>query len=142
MYYNNLFINPDGVSVGAMATLAYLRQSGGLESSWNELGGKYDAEPSLHQWHNGRERGYLIVLRKRWRQLNIAFYTYRSSDEICAIVWEQYTDNPPTIETAKFNNRVYWNNKSYHVTHTVKYDEANKMAGLIYTTMEEWWEDA
>lgn len=132
----DLFQNPDGASPQAQAVLAYLRQRDGIENSYEESG--YAARPTVHRWCNCREQGYVILLRSAdyTRQLNIAFFEHRNSDEICAVKWEQTTINPPTIDTAIFGD-VY--KDKHDVSHSVGCGQADKMAKWIYEQLAQFW---
>lgn len=133
-----LFENPEGADAQSNAVLAYLAGHASIEESWNQEFHAYDAEPEIARWHNCREQGYVVSLRSqdRSRQLNIAFFEHRNSDEIVAVKWEQNTINPPTIETAKFGN-IY--KDKYDVSHRASYAEAAAMADWIHQQLVEFW---
>jgi hypothetical protein len=135
----NLFINPDGANHQAQAVLAYLRQSSGIEDSWDDKAGKYLAEPRVDRWHNCREQGYVVQMRSRdySRQLNIAFFEHRNSDSICAVRWEQTTTNPPTIDTMPTDNKFY--KSKWDVSHSVGYGEPAKMAEWVLQELQQFW---
>lgn len=132
----DLFSNTDGANGQARAVLSYLQKHDGLENSWLE--NRYQAEPQVHRWHNCREQGYVVVLRSldRRKQVNIAFFEHRNSDNICAVEWEQFTLNPPTIETAKFGE-VY--KDKYDTSHSVNQGKADEMSKWIYDRLEYFW---
>jgi hypothetical protein len=132
----NLFQNPDGADTQARATLAYLEGREGLEASWDNQRLRYAAEPKILRWENCREQGYVIVLRANLRQLNIAFFEHRNSDDICAIEWEQITINAPTIDSAEFGG-MYKN--KFDVSQSFRYGEAIKMAEWIYGRLNDFW---
>lgn len=134
-----LFQNPDGANAQARAVLAYLSDHDGIESSWDEKYLSYRADPLVARWHNCREQGYVVSLRSRnsGRQLNIAWFEHRNSDEICAWLWEQHTiySNPPTIETMEPKRASKWDSD-----HTVKVGEASDMADWIFAKLTEFWD--
>jgi hypothetical protein len=78
----------------------------------------------------------VIVLRANLRQLNIAFFEHRNSDDICAIEWEQITINAPTIDSAEFGG-MYKN--KFDVSQSFRYGEAIKMAEWIYGRLNDFW---
>ena len=129
--------NYDRPNYQARAVVAYLDAYDGVEPSWNKEFHRYDPV-TLAEWHNGRESGYVLSMRKFGRtQINIAFFEHRNSDNICAIKWEQMTLNPPTIETAEFKGQCY--SDKWDVSHTVGVGEAYQMAEWIMEQLCEWW---
>lgn len=114
----------DGANKQARAVMCML-QDFTIEESWNDTLKRYDAEPKIARWENCREQGYVLMLRAGGRVLNIAFFEHRNSDSICAIKWEQWGINSPTIETAKFEG-VY--KDKWDVSFTVGYGEILKMS--------------
>jgi len=128
----DLFINPTGASASAEAALAYLRQGDGLECSWASGGDyhEYEARPKVDRWHNCREQGYVVWMKSKdyKKQINIAFFEHRNSDQIHAVVWEQVTINPPTVDTM------------HDTTFYVNYDGASAMADFVIKKLEEFWE--
>ena len=72
------------------------------------------------------------------RQLNIAFFEHRNSDDLCAIKWEQTSLNSLTIDTAKFGD-VY--KDKYDVSLSVRYDEIAKIADWIKSQFESFWRE-
>lgn len=131
--FDRNYMTPDAQ---AEAVKAYLGAYDGVDGSYDKEVHEY-APVSIGQWHNCRERGYVVMFRnKQTKQLNIAFFEHRNSDEICAIAWEQSTINPPTIETAKFGN-VY--KDKYDVSHSVGYGNAADMAAWIMERLEAHW---
>ena len=136
---SNLFNNDwRDANYQARAVLAYLQGNDGIEESYDKELRRYKAEPEVNRWHNCREQGYVISLRdERFsRQLNIAFFEHRNSDQICAIKWEQKTLNPPTIDNAEFGD-VY--KTKYDVSHEVGYGEASAMADWIMGELKSFW---
>ena len=76
----------DGANYQARATLMYLQADAEIEESWNKCYEKYDAKIKVGRWENCREQGYVVSLKnKEKKQLNIAFFGHRNSDEIHAI---------------------------------------------------------
>lgn len=139
---DNLFaVNPDGADCQARAVRDYLSGRDGIEESWNSDFKRYSAEPNINRWHNGREQGYIISMRNNdySRQINIAFFEHRNSDNICAIEWEQVTFNPPTIDNAKFGD-IY--KDKYDLSHQVSVGRADEMADWIFERLAEFWQKA
>ena len=130
-----LFINPDGANPQAQAVLAYLRHRDGIEPSWN--GNKYEAEPQVDRWHNCREQGYVISLRGQKTQLNIAFFEHRNSDAICAVKWEGFTLNPPTIDDIPSTHP--FSQSKWDTDFDVAGEHPAEMAEWIYSQMVEFW---
>ena len=121
----------------ADAVRAYLEGLDGVEPSWNSEAGGY-APVNIAEWHNGRERGYVVMFRNSsGQQLNIAFFEHRNSDEICALEWVQNTINPPTIDTANFCGKVY--KDKYDVSHSVQVGHAYEMSSWIYDRLCAHW---
>jgi hypothetical protein len=98
---------------------------------------KVDVEMFVHEWHNGRERGYVIHARRGMqRQLNIAFYEHRNSDDIYALMWEQVSLNPiMTYEAADFGGKF---EDKYSHSHSVRFGMASDMAGWIHGQLEDF----
>lgn len=127
----------DGANYQAQAVMCFLRTRT-IEDSWNKEFHKYDAEPLISRWENCREQGYVVSLRtgNGCDQINIAFFEHRNSDEICAVKWEQWTINAPTIDTAEFGD-VY---KTKHdVSHSVPPGQVCEMADWIWEQLEAFW---
>lgn len=141
-----LFQNPDGAEPQAQAVLAYIRMRGsGIESSWNPATHRYDAEPFIGRWYNGREDGYVISLRLPGvdtRQINIAFFEHRNSDRICALIFYAITKyrEPPTIESIPLSHR--WLNDKYAVDLSFGVGDAIGMANAICERLEQEWRGA
>lgn len=133
-----LFAERSGADAQAEAVFAYLSAKGGIENSWSDALKKYVARPSVARWHNCREQGFVVSLSSAnySRQINIAFFEHRNSDEICAVEWEQRTFNPPTIDTAKFGN-VY--RDKFDVSHSVSYGRPAEMADWIMARLTAFW---
>ena len=132
-----LFEIGDGADAQARAVLAYLSYGDGIECSWSD--GEYKARPTVARWENCREQGYVVSLKSedRNRQLNVAFFEHRNSDNICAVMWEQVTLNSPTIDTAEFGN-VY--KDKHDVSKGVPYGEAEKLASWVLKQLADFWE--
>lgn len=132
-----LFINPDGANSQAQAVLAYLRGNSGIECSWDRESGQYLAEPEVDRWHNGRERGYVVHMRGHMynNQINIAFFEHRNSNAICAVMFEAFTMNPPTL--ADIPEGVYLDKSD--TSYDVGYGEAAKMANWINQQLIDFW---
>jgi hypothetical protein len=132
-------MNSDGACAQAKAILAFLNAMEGIESSYD--GDKFTATPTVARWENCREQGYVICLRSLdfSRQLNIAFFEHRNSDDLCAIKWEQTTLNSPTIDTADFNGECYCGGK-YDVSKSLPHGQIYEMAAWIKKELEKFWQ--
>ena len=124
----------------AVAVRAYLDGRDGVEASWCDEEKRYRARVDCAEWQNCRERGFVISLiapEYRGKQLNIAFFEHRNSDDICAVEWVQNTHiNPPNINTAKFDGAY---ESKWDVSHSVPYGHAGQMADWIIERLEEHW---
>jgi len=132
----------DGADAQSRAVLAFLQEASSLvEESWNPQWDRYDAEPEVARWSNCREQGYVVSLYHSGnsRQLNIAFFEHRNSDAICAVKWEQWFGNAPTIETADFGDDVY--KDKWDVSHKVGHGEVVAMAKWIREQFEAFWKE-
>lgn len=139
MNYLSNYLN-DGACHAARATMAYLQScmGGGIEGSWNPASHDYDGKPLIGRWENCREQGYVVYLRnKAGKQLNIAFFEHRNSDNICAIRWEQGSINSLSIDTAKFGD-VY--KDKYDVSKSVEWKEAHLLAKWIMDELTAFWD--
>lgn len=139
---NNLFdCNEDGANYQARAVRAFLSGRSGIEESYDRELNRYMAEPEINRWHNCREQGYVITMRNNdySRQINIAFFEHRNSDQICAIEWEQHTVNPPTIDSAEFVG-IY--KTKYDTSHQVSPGRADEMADWIFDRLTAFWKAA
>ena len=132
----------DGANPQAQATLAFLRHFN-IEQSWDSDRKHYRAEIKVARWENCREQGYVLSLKHtdanpvgEAKQLNIAFFEHRNSDSICAIKWEQWTWNSPTIDTAEFGD-VY--KTKFDVSHSVGYGQAVEMAEWVKEQFTAFW---
>lgn len=130
----------DGANAKAQAVLCMLKYNigDGIEESWNSEKSKYDSDIQISRWENCREQGYVVIMRSKnyQKQLNIAFFEHRNTDDICAVKWEQTTINAPTIESAKFGD-VY--KDKYDVSHSVGYGEILEMANWIADELTKFW---
>lgn len=128
----------DGANYQAKAVLAFVQINGDIESSWDSEEKKYIAEPKVARWENCREQGYIISLKTKdySKQLNIAFFEHRNSDDICAVKWEQNSMNTITIDNAEFGD-VY--KDKYDTSFDVRYGEVVKMADWITKELNEFW---
>lgn len=123
----------------ADAVLAYVRHfiGDGIEASWNNS--NYDAEPIIAPWYNGRERSYVISMKsKNWKdQINIAFFEYRNSEEICILEFRASTINPPTINDLPADHP--YNNSKSALTAIYPFGEAAKAGEKIAVMLNEFW---
>jgi hypothetical protein len=140
-----LHYHSDGANRQAQAVLAMFQYflCDGIESSWNDEFKHYDARIDVARWENCREQGYVLSLRPRYsfggKQLNIAFFEHRNSDDICAIKWHELTMNSPTIDTANFGDECY--SDKWDVNKSVGYGKAAEMAEWIFDQFEAAWEE-
>lgn len=124
----------DGANYQARAVLMFL-QIEYIEESYNNEHKRYDAEIKVGRWGNCREQGYIVSLvNKKRKQLNIAFFEHRNSDEICAVKWEQKSTNILTIDTAIFED-VY--SDKYDVSYSVKHSNVCEMADWIRFNLKD-----
>lgn len=133
----------DGANYQAKCVLFYLQNNDSLiESSWNDEFREYDAEVNISRWENCREQGYVLMLKnKKSKQLNIAFFEHRNSDNICAIKWHENTINAPTIESANFNGECYSNDK-YDTSFSVLHMQIQEIGDWIKEQFINHWESA
>ena len=131
----------DGASYQARAVMCFLQRGDNLiDASWNSEKKRHDAHVTIARWENCREQGYIVSMNSKdyQKQLNIAFFEHRNSDNLCAVRWEQTSMNTITIDTAVFGD-VY--KDKYDVSHSVKWGEAMKMAEWITEQFEKFWEE-
>lgn len=127
----------DGANYQARATLMFLQRISVIEESWDDKFKRYDAKIWVARWENCREQGYVVsLMNNKRKQLNIAFFEHRNSDEICAVKWQQESMNTLTIDTAKFGD-VYKN--KYDTSHSVGYGKAYEMAEWIIGELTNHW---
>lgn len=129
-----------GANYQAQAVLAFLKHIT-IEDSWNPDTRKYDAEFNVGRWENHREQGYIISLKSKYyqRQLNIAFFEHRNSDNICAVKWEQLAIDTITIDNAKFGEGIYTD--KYDVSKYVNYGQIVEMAVWIENQFQNFWNE-
>ena len=125
----------DGASPQAKAVLAYLQENDGIEDSWDDEYKKYLAEITVNRWENGRERGYVVSMQSYYcpnlKQLNIAFFECRSSDNIHAVKWIQKNMN-----SIYAWEQVKWDENDPWPSHSVSYGKADVMARWIWKQLE------
>lgn len=133
----------DGAGAQARAVLAYLQGHDSLiEESWSDEWKKYMAEPMISRFDNCREQGYIVSLKSRYytHQINIAFYEYRSSDTICALMVEGYTFNAPTKkDIMELCEKEGMPDSSGNYQHSESYGKASEMAEWIGEQLREFW---
>jgi hypothetical protein len=129
----------DGANQQARAVLCFIEPE--MDCSWDDAQKRCLADITIARWENCREQGYVLSLRSKGgnRQLNIAFFEHRNSDNICAVEWEQTTINAPTIDTAQFGE-IYKN--KYDVSHSTGYGKVREMAEWINKRLEVFWMEA
>lgn len=129
-----------GINHQAMAVMQYMRMFSGIESSWSKENKAYMADVEVAPWYNGRERGVVFSLKDRSyrRQLNIAVFEHRNSDQICAVMFEAYTFNPPTL--ADVPAGVY--ESKGDVSKSFGFGRAADMAQWVYDQLEAFWVEA
>jgi hypothetical protein len=127
-----------GIGAAALAVQAYIEARDGVESSWNTDSKRYDAEPRVAPWYNGRERGIVIYMNNANHrdQINIAIYEHRNSDNICALMWRQQTYiNPPSLATLPEN--VF--KDKWDVTESWSYYKAVDAAQWVVEQLNQFW---
>ena len=131
-----LFYNSDDASYQAKCVLAILESREGIDSSWNQEKGKYEAKPLVARWENCREQGYVIYMRnKRGNQINIAFFEHRNSDEIAAIKWIGNTVNSPNLNDAIKEGYC----SKWDINHSEKSGEFERMVDWILSELNRFW---
>lgn len=132
----------DGANGQARAVLMYLQyvMGSGIEESWSDEHKCYMARPEVARWENCREQGYVVSLRSKdyRRQLNIAFFEHRNSDNIGALKWEQHSLNSVNIDTAEFGD-VY--KSKWDISKSVDYGEIAAMAEWIKEELANFWKE-
>ena len=120
----------DGACAQAQAVLAFIRDFE-IECSWDDVRKHYAADIKVGRWENCREQGYVVSLKSKshTKQLNIAFFEHRNSDQLCAVKWEQFTINSPTIRHIEKVPGVY--ETKWDTSFDVHYGEILKMAEWI-----------
>lgn len=127
----------DGANWQAQAVLAYLRNMT-IEESWDDNFHRYTTEIEVARWHNCREQGYVAKLYSKdcAKQLNIIWFEHRNSDSICALKWEEFTINFPTIDSEELA-KVYTDKWVSHKS--VEHGNIVEMGEWISKTFNEWW---
>lgn len=125
----------DGAGRQARGVLPFIDEN--IESSFKE--GRYQADVQVGRWENAREQGYVISMRGQdhTRQINVAFFEHRNSDEIHAIKWEQVTLNTPTIDGLPKDHSYY--NSKYNTDFRVGYGEVLEMATWVNNVLNDFW---
>lgn len=123
-----------GIHPSAMAVMALL-QNRNIEPSWD--GNRYTAEVNAAPWYNGREQGIVFYMRDSlWkRQINCVVYEHRNSDNICVLVFEAKTFNPPTL--ADIPDGVY--KDKWDVTESFSYNQHLDAAEYINGRLNDFW---
>lgn len=130
----------DGANGQAQAVLAYMSaQCEGIEPSWNEERGEFDANVEVNRFHNCREQGYVVSMRSKdyRRQINIVFAEHRNSDCIFIVEFELGTLNPPTIKDIP--NDHPWSKSKYDYDKSFPWGEAEQAARYIIERLEKFW---
>jgi len=129
-----------GIGAAALAVQSYIEARDGVEGSWNSDKGRYEAEPRVAPWYNGRERGIVIYMKdKQYKeQINIAIYEHRNSDNICALMWVQNTViNPPCLATLpEMVLETKWD-----VDKTWSYRDAVDAADWVVEELNKFWKE-
>ena len=129
----------DGANHQARAVLMFVQAYLNIEGSWDKKLNEYAANVEVSRWYNGREQGYILSIRSKDynRQLNIAFFEHRNSDNICAVRWEQLSMNPiSSYEQAEFGDAYQ---DKYDVSKSVGYGEIAEMSTYIQDEFNEFW---
>ena len=116
----------DGACNQARAVLPFIHTE--IEESWNNNIRDYETYISVGRQENAREQGYVVSIKTDHKQLNIAFFEHRNSDNIHALGWEQYSLNTITLNDAEFGD-LY--KDKYDTTFNVAYGEITKLADWI-----------
>lgn len=128
----------DGADRQARSVLPFIDEN--IESSFKD--GNYQANVEVGRWENCREQGYVISLRGQdfSRQINVAFFEHRNSDDIHAIKWEQTTLNTPTIDGLPSDHSFY--NDKYGTDYRVGYGAVLEMAQWVNGVLNDFWENS
>ena len=92
----NLGTNPLGLSSSAVAVLALMDHSDGIESSWDDGSKEYKSELIAVPFYNCRERGYIVW--DRTSNYAVIFCEHRNSDSIVISGFAYSGINPPTFD--------------------------------------------
>jgi hypothetical protein len=135
----DLFQNADGANYQAKAVLAYLSARDGIESSWSKENKRYEACPKVARWENCREQGYVVSLRSAdyQKQINIAFFEHRNSDEICAVVFDGVFLNSPNFDNIPESHPYY--HSKWDVNKSLGFGKAHEMADFIFNELTTFW---
>lgn len=127
----------DGAGRQARAVLPFINEN--IESSFKN--GHYEGVIKVGRWENCREQGYVISLTTQdyQKQLNIAFFEHRNSDDIHAIRWEQVTLNTPTIDGLPKDHSFY--NDKFDTDKRVGYGNVLEMAEWINAELNYFWKN-
>lgn len=136
----DLIQNHDGANHQAQAVLAMVRYliGDGIEASWNDEWKQYDAEPKVTRYDNCREQGYIVFMRskRRDKQINIAFYEHRNSDQIYVQVVEKNTFNSPVASD------IYATMKDkYDCAFSAGCGQIEPVAKFVKNALVEFWSD-
>lgn len=127
----------DGADPQAVAVQAYLTAfAEGIQASYKD--GYFEAGVQIHRWHNGREQGYVVqmVVPFASKQINIAFFEHRNSDQIHAVMFEALTyGDPATLSHVPDGQYESKRDTTFHVD----FGEAAKMAEWIIEQLEDFW---
>jgi len=140
MSTNVLHYHEDGANKQAQAALAFFQylMGDGIEESWSDEWKRYEADIGVARWENCREQGYVLMLTVGREQLNIAFFEHRNVDGLCAVKWEEWTMNSPTIGTANFGDKYA---DKYSSDFDVNYGEVVKMAEWMLKEFITFWKE-
>ena len=103
--------------------------------------GYYKINLETKPWYNGRERGFVVSMsRKFGRNIHIAVFEHRNSDDICALKWETekpYWNHP--LEDPNIFEKAYSGKTKWDVAFTVKSGEIGKMADWVYKELKNFY---
>jgi len=126
-----------GINYQAMAVMQHMRNYSGIEPSWSKENKAYMADVEVAPWYNGRERGVVFYMRSQdfSKQLNIAVFEHRNSDQIHALMFEGVTFNPPTLGDEP--GGIY--KSKYDTAKVIIAVRAGDMAQWVYEQLEAFW---
>lgn len=127
----------DGADPQARATLEYLRAICCIEESWDSERKCYTAIPRVTRFENGREQGYIVFLKVKGKQINLAFYEHRNSDEIVVARNETVTENAP--ETGDILNTMA---DKYDHVFSARFGRADLVAKYVTEQLEKFYRGA
>ena len=126
----------DGACMQARCVLCYI-QDFEINESYDEKYGMNMARIEVGRWENCREQGYCVSLAaENFKQLNIAFFENRNSDELCAVEWVENTINTPTIGSKELA-KVY--KSKYNTQKSMPYMHIEEMGDWITGELKKWW---